>query len=334
MLNIYNNKEKIKNFLQVKGDEQKALFKEARIIRNRLCKNKVYVRAVLEVSNYCCCNCKFCGNAVYAKVDKRYRMTYEEIKLQVDMAKKLGLDVIHIASGEDKGFDFEVLSKSVDYIIKNNMYPELAVGKLDEKQYRELYKIGVRRFILKFETSDRKLFSKIKPCNSGLNELLDLVKELIQMGMQVGTGNIVGLPGQSLESIVDDLLLVQKLGVSMASTSVFIPNKESIFKNEKKGDSNIALNYIALLRCMNRNTNFSIPANSTFGQEGKKRALQYVANELSLNLTPEKYKNIYSIYEGKNRAKADLDSIKKIIADADCELASIEGVIYEKNSNC
>ncbi len=328
MLAIFDDKEQLIECLQLKGEKQQELFEKAKNIRNSMCQNKVYVRGVLEISDYCCCNCKFCGNAAYVKKKTRYRMSLKEIKTQINLAKKIGLDVVHIASGEDKGFDFDILVNSVKYILDNGMYPELAVGKLKPKQYEELYRIGARRVILKFETSDKNLFGEVKTCNSSFGELWLMIQELIERGFHVGSGNIIGLPGQSIDSVADDLLLLKKLKVRMASTSVFMPNAESLFSKEDKGDPNIALNFIALLRCLKPFDSISIPANSTFGIEGKKAALQFASNELSLNITPEKYQNIYSIYEGANRAKSNLDTIKKTICDAKCELSTMKSVIY------
>ena len=328
MLDIFNDKEQLIECLQYKGEKQQKLFEMAKNIRNSKCQNKVYVRGVLEISDYCCCNCKFCGNAAYIKGKTIYRMTLEEIKTQIDLAKKVGLDVVHIASGEDKGFDFDILVNSVKYIFDNGMYPEVAVGKLKLKQYEELYRVGARRLILKFETSDKILFGEVKACNSCFEELLLLIQELIDRGFHVGSGNIIGLPGQSIDSVADDLMLLKKLRVRMASTSVFMPNAESLFSKEEKGNSNLALNFVALLRCLKPFDNLSIPANSTFGIEGKRAALQFASNELSLNITPEKYQNIYSIYEGANRTKSNLEAIRKTICDAKCELSTIKSVIY------
>ncbi|MBC8560736.1 biotin synthase BioB [Fumia xinanensis] len=320
-------KENIKNALLAKGQEREKLFFKASNIRQKHCGNKVYVRGVLEISNYCKCNCGFCGNAFSSKRLNRYRLTLDNILNQIDFAHDLGIDVIHLASGSDPLFDFEIICRAVQYIISKDMVPELALGQLTNDQYDVLFNHGARRFILKFETSDFKLFSRVKSCQMGLNSLIDTIQNLIDRGGQVGTGNIIGLPGQTIDTIVDDLFLMSRLQVSMASTSVFIPNAESAFAKEAKGDPDLALNYLALLRIIKSDKNISIPSNSTLGTIGKKCALQIASNELSLNITPFQYRGSYSIYSGKNRYLNNYEELNEIISKSGCQLSTFKSTV-------
>lgn len=327
----YNlSKEEIVDLLSSVGEKQKELRNHSREIREYHCKNKVYVRGVLELSNYCKCNCSFCGNAAYVKNICRYRVSYEDIIKQIDFAKNYGIDVIHLASGEDLNFDFEVILNAVKYMNKLDIYPELALGKLTEQQYLKLYQAGARRYILKFETSDEELFKKVKSCNGRtVDDIVGALKMLNDIGFYVGSGNIIGLPGQTIESIANDILLLKKLNVSMASTSVFIPNKESKLSEEKKGDAKLALNFISLIRSIMPNKNLSIPSNSTFGDDGKIEALKISANELSFNITPLQFSNRYSIYSGKDRRKDKMEVIHEKIKKARMEQSTIRRTIYE-----
>lgn len=329
MNNICINRTEIERMFYATGEEQVALWNRAKEIRNHMCGNRVYIRGVLEMSNYCRCMCKFCGNAAYVRGIERYRMNFEEIIQQIDYAKTLGIDVIHLAAGEDASLDFSLLYQVVKYIIDNNCVPELAVGKLTREQYAQLISLGCKRYILKFETSDNELFKIVKACNTDLFGLLEVIDFLIESGCDVGTGNIVGLPQQTLDSIIDDLLLIRSRKLKMVSTSAFIPNAESAYFDKERGDCNIALNFLALVRLLNPDKNISVPSNSTLGVEGKKYALSYAANELSFNITPYKYCNKYSIYAGKDRYKENYDGLRKIIQDANCMLAKFNEVIYE-----
>lgn len=330
----FEDRDYIKRKIEATEEEQQELWENAKIVKNQLCKEKVYIRGIIEVSNNCKCLCKFCGNAAYVKNQERYRLNFEEIKEQILYAKRLNLDVVHLASGEDPLFDFEILCKAVKYMKEIAIEPELAIGKLTQEQYEKLIQLGAKRFILKFETSDKMLFQKVKKCNANLQDLLDIIDYLIDNGCDVGTGNMIGLPGQTLDSIVDDLLLVTKKRLRMISTSVFMPNSESMYFDRSKGNENWGLNYLALIRCLNPEKNISIPTNSTFGIKGKKDALTFAANEISLNITPLKYRENYSIYSGNKRRKDDYKSTLEIIKEADCSLASLNEVIYGTEKNC
>lgn len=323
------SKEEIITLLEVRGEKQEELMNDASQIRKYHSKNKVYIRGIIDLSNYCKCNCSFCGNGAYVKDINRYRLEYEEIIKQIDFAKASGLDVIHLASGEDKKFDFDMLLKVIKYIKSKGMYSELALGRLTERQYKDIYDAGAQRYILKFETSDKALFKQMKNCSGTVDDLVNTLKMLKQMGFDIGSGNIIGLPGQSIESIADDILLLRNLNVSMASTSVFMPNKESLLSNAKKGDVNTALNFLSLIRISMPDKNLSIPSNSTFGEEGKIKALKIASNELSLNITPSQFANQYSIYTGKDRVKDGLVTISEKISLADMKQSTLQEMIYE-----
>lgn len=326
----YNlSKEEILDCLSSTDDKQKELHYHSRKIRDYHCKNKVYVRGVLDISNFCKCNCSFCGNAAYVKNIDRYRLSYKDIINQIDFAKSRGIDVVHLASGKDSNFDFEIIIDSVKYMNKMDIYPELALGRLTEQQYLKLYETGARRYILKFETSDEGVFNEVKTCNSTLDDIINTLKMLNDIGFNVGSGNIIGLPGQSLESIAEDILLLKKMNVSMVSTSVFTPNKESKLSEEKKGDANIALNYLSLIRTVFPNKNLSIPSNSTLGADGKIKALEISANELSFNITPIEFSQKYSIYSGKDRVKDSMEIIRENIKKAGMKQSTLRRTIYE-----
>jgi len=130
------------------------------------------------------------------------------------------------------------------------------------------------------------------------------------MGYQIGTGNIIGLPEQNTADVARDLSATLSLNPNMASTSVFTPNQESILHDGEKGDEAMGLLYIALLRILMQDRRVSIPTNSTLGQEGKYKALELGALELSLNMTPTNNDRQYSLYGGKGRVKASFDDLK------------------------
>lgn len=302
--------------LGVSGQEQADLFEYAKKVRYKQIQNKVYIRAVIDISNYCRCNCAFCGNSVSSSKVKRYRLPKEEMLKAVRKAKELGIDVVHFASGEDPKFNFEHLYETIEEVLMLDMIPEIVPGRLTDEQIHKFFEKGARRYIMKFETSDSALFSKLKACGRDLGNTIDAIKSIKKVGYKVGSGNIIGMPGQTIQSIAKDLFLLRELDVDMASTSVFTPNKESQLSDGKKGDAQVALNFLALLRTVLQNERLCISSNSTFGEEGKIQAIKIGANVLSLNLTPEEYKGNYSLYSGKDRYKADFETVLGFIERA------------------
>lgn len=314
--------------LRLKGDECDKLFSIAAKKRSADFGKDVYIRGIIDISNYCICSCKFCGNAVKSGIS-RYRMNGSDIIKAAENAKKLGLDIVHLASGEDAGFKFDDLLEAVKEISSMGMKIELALGNKDYDELCQLKKAGADRFILKFETSDNKLFSETKLCSAKLADIYEKIDVMHSIGFQVGSGNIIGLPGQSEESIVNDFLKLNELKVNMSSTSVFMPNNESAFANEEKGDSSIALNFIALLRLFMKRK-VCIPSNSTLGTKGKRKALEIGSNVLSLNMTPQEYSGRYSIYTGKDRYKADIDVLREYVSSVGMELSSFSEMFNEQ----
>lgn len=316
-------KEEFLILLKLEGDEKAQLLNSSMNIRESLYKNKVYIRGVIDVSNHCMCTCKFCGNSAKSDIS-RYRMSEDDIISSIKLAQEKGIDIIHIASGKDECIDASYLEKPLRYCKENNIEVELAIGNRKTDIYREFYDFGVKRYIMKFETSNKNLFNDVKTCKIGLDALLDEIVTLKNLGYQVGSGNIIGLPGQSLEDIANDLILVKKLNLDMASTSVFTPNKDSEFKTCLKGDSELALKYLAITNLLYFNKKISIPTNSTLGDENKCKALSIAGNMITLNLTSDKYKNMYSIYSGKDRIKSKMETVERFIKESNKQRISFK----------
>ena len=297
------------------GNIDEELFTMATKIRREKYKNYVYVRGVIDISNYCVCNCKFCGNAVTSSIN-RYRMGQKEIISCIDNAVNAGVDIIHLASGTDLQIDYNFLEPIIDYCHTNDIGIELAIGIRDISIYEKLYNFGVKRFILKFETSNPRLFQHIKKCNHTFNEYIEFIEKIRDIGGEIGSGNIVGLPGQQILDIANDIEIIRNLKLSMISTSVFIPNEESIFKGEKSGDRDIALRLIALNNILNCDKKISIPTNSTLGVKNKIEAMKIGANVITVNFTHEECEYNYSIYGGANRYRAGIEETEQFIQNA------------------
>ncbi|MBI5221820.1 MAG: radical SAM protein [Candidatus Magasanikbacteria bacterium] len=291
-------------------EKLKRLYEMARKKREFLYGRDVFLRAVIEISNYCRRTCKFCGNTASNRTLPRYRADFTDVFNQAKIAKSLGIDLIHLASGEDMGLEKDSLTEAVRRINEElGCTVELAVGSRPLEDYQEFHEAGARRSILKFETTNLDIFNEMKP-HEKLGERLLLLLRLRNIGFKIGTGNIIGLPGQEPKDIAHDLLATTHLSPDMASTSIFTPNKDSVLREYPKGNEQMGLNYIALLKILMGEKRISIPTNSTLGKDGKYQALELGALELSLNMTPGSEEKKYSLYDGRERVKVGLDELQ------------------------
>jgi biotin synthase len=289
----------IKHALLVRGEDMHILHQYARKKRDEFFKDKkVEVRSVIEISNICAQNCLYC-NMGKDKEIKKYDLQKEEIINIVDYIYKIGRKVLLLQSGEN--YTQNYINKIADtvYEIKKNygMTIILCIGSLDKMHYKQLRDAGADRYILKFETSNDKLFSYIKPGDS-LKRRLKCLDDLISLNFDVGSGNITGLPGQTLEDIVNDIYLIDKYMLKMNSTTVFIPAEKSQFSKENHGDVDLALNLMAIMRIMNPTR--LLPTTSSLEKikkDGQLMGLNCGANTITIHDgTPDEIKKLFPIY--------------------------------------
>lgn len=259
----------------------------------------VHLRALLEFSNYCKCNCLFCGIRRGNKKLLRYRMKEREIIKVAEKAAKEGFKTIVLQSGEDPFWNAKRLSKVVKEIKKFNVAVTLSVGELSYEEYAMLKEAGADRYLLKFETSDETLFRKLKP-DTTLKKRIQCLRWLKELGYETGSGIIVGLPGQSLESIAQDIALMYELKLDMVGIGPFIPHPQTPLAFYPHGSSFLTLKVLAITRLLLPKAN--IPATTALGTVSPSlrfKAFHCGANVLMVNVTPEKYRKLYEIYPGK-----------------------------------
>ncbi len=296
----FNKKKDLIKALLARGKEQKLLFERACRIRDARFGKNVEVRSVIEYSNICGQACNFCGMNVNSGI-KRYVLSDEAVLSRVKKLYRHGRRVIMFQTGECHS---EAYFKKLYLLLKKikEVYADLTIigcfGNLSEKKYKLLRDIGVERYILKFETSDPRLYRKIKPSDT-LARRISRVRTLKKLGFQVSSGNIIGLPGQTAASIAGDLLLMKKLDLPMGSTSAFIPNQISNYAAEPPGDLDLALNYTAILRIMC--PDMLIPATSSLeslAKGGQYLGLLAGSNTITLHDgTPRDDENRFVIYK-------------------------------------
>lgn len=291
-------KENIIYFLD--NDPEEILFKFADDVRARYCGDEIHLRGLIEFSNYCSRNCLYCGLRKDNQTIQRYRLSSDEI---VDIAKSavaLNYKTIVLQSGEDYAYNITQLCQIVkDIKQQTGCAITLSVGERSLADYKQLRQAGADRYLLRFETSDPALFKKLKP-DSDYKTRIQCLENLRQAGFQVGSGCMIGLPGQTKETIADDLLLMLALDLDMIGIGPFIPNPETPLKSTAKGTIEIMRRVIALVRILTRNT--YLPATTAVGSidaQGRQKVLRCGANVLMPNLTPQEYREHYRIYPDK-----------------------------------
>ncbi|GEM_PF-1795449 len=249
MTHDFKTTEDIRKALLARGASQEQLFAQARKVRDDIFQRRVEVRSVLEYTNICQQACRYCGMHRDSNV-RRFVLDNDESLKRVQYIYHKGRRVLMVQTGE---FDSQSYFKKLFMLLKEVKirYRDLTVicslGNLSEDKYKKLRDIGIERYLLKFETSDPKLYKSIKPTDT-LKDRLHHIKMLKKLGFHVSSGNIVGLPGQKLTSLVNDLLLLRDLDIPMGGTSVFIPNDMSDYSHFPAGDIDVALNFTAILR--------------------------------------------------------------------------------------
>lgn len=276
------------------------LYKRADEVRKEYCGDEVHLRGIIEFSNYCEADCLYCGLRKSNDVIDRYRMTKAELLETAGLIAKANIKTIVLQSGEDsvitKDFVTEII-KSIKE--KYDIAITLSLGERDFRDYVEWRAAGADRYLLKHETANPKIYYTIHN-KQNLEERLSHLRYLKSIGFQAGSGNIIGLPSQTLEDIADDILLCKNLISDMCSFSPFIPSHDTPFNNVPLANLELTLKTMAVARIVLKNPH--IPATtalSTLSGEGRKLGLTVGANVIMPNFTPDEYKDKYKIYANK-----------------------------------
>lgn len=310
------NKQELVSIL--KDDSSDAiLFAAANEVRKKYVGDEVHLRGLIEFSNICKCNCFYCGLRKDNASVQRYRMSVDEIISLAGKAKDYGYKTVVLQSGEDAFFDKEKMCKVISSIKALNLALTLSIGEKSYEEYKAYKDAGADRYLLRIETTDKKLYQKLHPSTSFENRI-NCLQNLKSLGYEVGTGCLVGLPEQSDESLADDILFFKKLGADMIGLGPFIPCPDTPLQNTQGGTFTKALKVMALTRLILPDIN--IPATTameTLQQNGRILALQSGANVVMPDVTDEDCKQKYTIYPGKaglnNTAQDYKNSIVKSI---------------------
>jgi biotin synthase len=275
------------------------LYKAADRIRKKYMGDEVQLRGLIEFSNICKRNCMYCGLRSGNKNIERYRLMPDEI---IELAKKgvdYGYRTIVLQSGEDDFYTIDKMKYIISNIKKLNVAVTVSVGEKTFEEYKAYREAGADRYLIRIETTDKKLYDAMDPGMSHEDRKRCLT-DLKKLGYEVGSGSLVGLPNQTIESIADDILFFKEIGADMIGIGPFIPNADTPLKNANSGDFHLSLKVMALTRILLKDIN--IPATTameTLDKNGRIIALQAGANVVMPNITEGEYRKLYALYPGK-----------------------------------
>jgi biotin synthase len=310
----------LKALLTSGQEEAEAAFRAAREVRREHFGNKAYIRAVIEFANRCRCNCHYCGMRKDNEGVERFLLPAETILEAARTAREAGIRTFFLQSAESDEYDAGWLASLISGISSMGMSVLLCVGVHGQGDLDLWRRAGARKFIMKHETADAGLFARLKPGLTLADRIAGL-RDLREHGYSIGSGPLLGLPGQTVDTLVADLRLLETLGVEMSSVSVFLPAEGTPLSSCPPGDAGLGLRFIAAMRLLLRKT--LIPATSTFERlmpGGQLQCFQAGANVITVNMTPPSVRNEYELYS--ERFFVSLEHARGVIRDAGLEEAS------------
>lgn len=278
------------------------IFEKARKIRQAYYGTDVYIRGLIEFTNYCKNDCYYCGIRRSNSRAHRYRLSEEQILRCCQQGYTLGFRTFVLQGGEDGYFTDERMVSLVKEIRKN--YPDcaitLSIGERSYDSYLALFEAGADRYLLRHETWDEEHYRLLHPPALSAKHRQQCLWDLKKIGYQVGTGYMVGSPFQTAENLADDMLFLEKLNPQMVGIGPFIPHHDTPFKDQAAGTLELTLYMLGLIRLMLPKV--LLPATTALGtidEKGRELGILAGANVVMPNLSPENVRKDYLLYDNK-----------------------------------
>lgn len=262
----------------------------------------IFIRGLIELSSYCRCDCMYCGLRRSNRTAERYRLTTEEVMACCKEGYNLGFRTFVLQGGEDGTHSDEWLVELISHI--RSLYSDVAItlslGERSEESYIKLKRAGANRYLLRHEAANEELYASLHPSSRGLQHRLACVEALKRAEYQVGMGMMIGVKGQTIEHIAEDLLLIEKYRPEMVGIGPFLPHHATPLGGEPAGDLNLTLASVAIARLILPSA--LIPATTalaTLTPRGRLEGILSGANVVMPNLSPSDVRAKYAIYENK-----------------------------------
>lgn len=307
-------------------DVVKRLTEEAVRLRKHYYGNKVYVRGLIEFTNYCKNNCYYCGIRRENSNLERYRLTKEEILNCCNQGYELGYRTFVLQGGEDPYYTDERMEDIIREIKKE--YPDcaltLSIGEKSYESYEKFKNAGADRYLLREETADESLYRSLHPSEMELHNRKQCLFNLKKLGYQVGAGFMVGSPGQTFSHIAKDLVFLQELEPAMVGIGPFVPHHETVYAKEQAGSVEFTLFLLSVIRIMLPKV--LLPATTALGTmdpRGREKGLAVGANVVMPNLSPVQNRKQYELYDNK------ICTGEEAVQCAGCLSRRVESVGYQ-----
>ena len=279
-----------------------ALFSAADKVRRQIYGDEVYIRGLVEFTNYCKNNCYYCGIRRDNKNAVRYRLDKEEILACCTEGYSLGFRTFVLQGGEDPYFSDELICDIVSAI--REKFPDcaitLSIGEKSKESYLSYYKAGANRYLLRHETADETHYHKLHPESMSLENRKKCLFNLKEIGYQVGSGFMVGSPYQTTETLLEDIRFLQELEPDMIGIGPYLTHAQTPFAECENGSMELTLRLISILRLIFPYA--LIPATTALGTihpQGRELGLKAGANVVMPNLSPVRVRKLYELYENK-----------------------------------
>ena len=298
----------------------------------------VYIRGLIEFSNYCKNNCYYCGVRCGNTKAVRYRLTKADIMECCAQGYSLGFRTFVLQGGEDPHFTDEVMCDIIAEIRQN--YPDcaitLSVGERSRESYQAYFNAGANRFLLRHETATDDHYRRLHPKNLSLQNRKQCLFDLKEIGFQVGSGFMVGSPYQSDDNLLADLRFLQTLQPDMIGIGPFIRHEDTPFATFDSGDLYKTLRLVSILRLMFPYA--LIPSTTALGTihpQGREMGLRAGANVVMPNLSPKNVRELYMLYDNKistdEEAAESVDKLKKKVVSAGYRVVTARGDVKKEN---
>lgn len=318
------------------GDDQVALFRKSADIKQKYVGNRVYYRGLIEFSNICSKNCYYCGIRKGNKNVSRYNLTDDEIVAAARFAFENNYGSVALQSGELESDMFTdrvtLLLKKIKEISDGKLGITISLGEQSEEVYRQWFEAGAHRYLLRIESSNRELYSKIHPDDNlhNFDRRVECLKALQRTGYQTGTGVMIGLPFQTTEDLARDILFIRDMDIDMVGMGPYIEHANTPLAGYRDmllpiGERfDLSLRMIAVLRIVMKDINIAAAtALQAIDPLGREKAIKIGANIVMPNITPGRYRDSYKLYENKPCTDESADDCKGCL-EARLSLADAE----------